>query len=911
MSRTNSITSPTIEERDRAIAERISRAEAAMKQALDDKFEQHSAYHSNSGVSVQDDKLRRLNQELRDARAADLALQRRSNPSAGSSGPSSPAAVTATSTTTTAVSERKSRSPPHNQGTAHSQRPQSRSMPNSERAAAMEEARRMEENERLAQERALQQQQQRLAYAAESGQSQGKRRVILIMTVEIGDGRSDQIRIHEDDDPRMLAVQFVQKHGLGEHVVDPLSDHIRANIRNIQPQIAKEKEKERERKRLEEKSRKERIEALAQPRDRVKSPPPHSASASTFSSPGLAPPHPPPPVSVPASSASLYTPTSTTATTATTTTSSSSSSSSVHVSVSASSSESASLPAPPRVPPSNSKAATTAVQQRPSTAEGRDEIVAHNASASYESSSPLHDSYGVDQNGSTVFSRLHSDSFVRVKHNEEVRQRHEEQKDADLRSRRRGMSSVSRSINQQRADGYDNFGDRLYKEGMRKREERDKEAEKARKEAENDPEATFKPQISQVARRMQGDAPSTKNEHLHRLLTSNEDREAARLRLALEEERRKMEGCTFQPQINRRSELLVSEKDRLLKEQHMTHYDQLFLDAERRRLRQLEYEQLAEQEATFRPQTEKSSVFARKVQRQRDGENFDDFINRLVYSKQERDAVIEELKQQQADARVDPITGQPLFRPRLESARSNESSSNSDEQRSASVVSNRNVSDHLYNARTEIEAVRQRLEQKEKDKVAQMANMTHSSEKSQKLFEEKKKKKFSILFSMLDSMDRDGFISADSCNTALLRSEVAREVLYILHSDPDKQYSFAEFSDALDKRLHKQHIAVGAFMSYIYDPLEDRARVQEESEFRPQISERSAVLASKKRVDHQPLHEALFQDAKKSEQKRLEKKREMDEAELKECTFDPVSSRSRSLSDAGKTASRRPMSAKS
>ena len=50
------------------------------------------------------------------------------------------------------------------------------------------------------------------------------------MTVEIGDGRVDTIRVHEDDDLEDLARQFVRKHDLDVNIIDPLKEHISANV---------------------------------------------------------------------------------------------------------------------------------------------------------------------------------------------------------------------------------------------------------------------------------------------------------------------------------------------------------------------------------------------------------------------------------------------------------------------------------------------------------------------------------------------------------------------------------------------------------------------------------------------------------------------------------------------------------
>lgn len=62
-----------------------------------------------------------------------------------------------------------------------------------------------------------------------------KRKLILLMTVEIGDGRVDTIRIHQGDRADDLASSFIRKHGLSDSVFPPLRNHIEAHMQQIQP----------------------------------------------------------------------------------------------------------------------------------------------------------------------------------------------------------------------------------------------------------------------------------------------------------------------------------------------------------------------------------------------------------------------------------------------------------------------------------------------------------------------------------------------------------------------------------------------------------------------------------------------------------------------------------------------------
>jgi len=50
------------------------------------------------------------------------------------------------------------------------------------------------------------------------------------MAVEIGDGRTGNINIHEFDIPRQLAVNFCKEYNLAESTIDILTSHIVENI---------------------------------------------------------------------------------------------------------------------------------------------------------------------------------------------------------------------------------------------------------------------------------------------------------------------------------------------------------------------------------------------------------------------------------------------------------------------------------------------------------------------------------------------------------------------------------------------------------------------------------------------------------------------------------------------------------
>jgi cobalamin biosynthesis protein CobT len=69
---------------------------------------------------------------------------------------------------------------------------------------------------------------------AEGPAPSDNRRIQLVITVEIEEGKSERIEMWEGDSPRQLAMQFCEEHGLDESVVEPLTEHILDNVAQLQ-----------------------------------------------------------------------------------------------------------------------------------------------------------------------------------------------------------------------------------------------------------------------------------------------------------------------------------------------------------------------------------------------------------------------------------------------------------------------------------------------------------------------------------------------------------------------------------------------------------------------------------------------------------------------------------------------------
>lgn len=63
--------------------------------------------------------------------------------------------------------------------------------------------------------------------------AEGEEKELLIMTIEIGDGQKDTLRVFENDDPNDLAKAFCEKHGLNPNIIYPLAQNIYSNMEQV------------------------------------------------------------------------------------------------------------------------------------------------------------------------------------------------------------------------------------------------------------------------------------------------------------------------------------------------------------------------------------------------------------------------------------------------------------------------------------------------------------------------------------------------------------------------------------------------------------------------------------------------------------------------------------------------------
>lgn len=67
-----------------------------------------------------------------------------------------------------------------------------------------------------------------------SNRDESPRKILLITTVDIGEGKSAKIEFRQGDDAVDVARAFVQTHGLPITIINPLAHHIREHLKQTE-----------------------------------------------------------------------------------------------------------------------------------------------------------------------------------------------------------------------------------------------------------------------------------------------------------------------------------------------------------------------------------------------------------------------------------------------------------------------------------------------------------------------------------------------------------------------------------------------------------------------------------------------------------------------------------------------------
>jgi len=681
-------------------------------------------------------------------------------------------------------------------------------------------------------------------------------KVMLHMTVEIGDGRSDTIDVRDGDDPRALADAFCRMHDLSVNVVEPLSDHIKANIAQIKTPLSSPKKAPApppaepvqsfdesrwgnldaaERRVMEASSQRVNGDEVGR---RLSQAPTRTPRATMDPSSLMMP------------ATAMFTeellmgdmdhidelamsPQTTQAVRKY-------SDQKIHVRTKAK----------PFSPTLDKKSRETAERMRGSRSSKGD-----------------------------VFSRLNREAEDRrrkLEQAQETKLAQEEAKIQDeikreklLNGKNAQNAGVSRKVDMKVALA---TGERLYNMGLKDKEKKEELRQKhleMRKKKEMEAN-TGKPKISKMASGMSS-----------RVMKDWDGQERKK---RLDELRKKqaadeMAECTFDIKatiaqseemgFGARSNKLVTKLVQDAGQEEGDRFEVLYQDAKQRQLRTEQYENWFPDDQTFHP-----DIGANK-ERPSSDQTEEEFINRLTYSKQAvpMDAIEDR----------DITTGQPLFHPRTGRA----------------PLFNRNaadlpIGDYLYASGLELEDEKARRRIEAEQEVYETVNQPKASSNSDRLTEGMRRRRLREIFEMVDT-DADGIIDPDSANAAgvegLLPEDVANEVIPVVMGtgqalDFEQFYQLVSTEISYTQTGPRQYL-VPERLRHLR-ALEDYIMDKEGSPYNPKVSMKSKILAQNQRKHrHGSLHDALSEEGQIWDERRRNASEQKAAQDLAKCTFMP------------------------
>eukprot|EP00931_Biecheleriopsis_adriatica_P036402 TRINITY_DN20974_c0_g1_i1.p1 TRINITY_DN20974_c0_g1~~TRINITY_DN20974_c0_g1_i1.p1 ORF type:complete len:831 (+),score=136.97 TRINITY_DN20974_c0_g1_i1:56-2548(+) len=465
------------------------------------------------------------------------------------------------------------------------------------------------------------------------------------------------------------------------------------------------------------------------------------------------------------------------------------------------------------------------------------------------------------------FIQLHQDSL-----NKKIRmQRLRQQVEADEEQRCRNSIQVApgtmRYAAWHRRPEEEGLGERLYRDAAQRqlkiRHLQAQQEEQRRLEEER--EATFKPAIEASQRHCQGTSKSL------------QDPEGLKRRMKIErlknmQDKAELDGCTFKPEIDQKSEELISQRLARLKITGNL-YDSLYEDAIRRKERQIESLRALPPGVTFRPDIGVDHY------RPPNDDTREDFLNRLAYSKSYSERWISLRRQAQEDEqRSQDSRSQAEFRPVTG--------------RGPLVERNKGglpIGDFLYEMGREKASASQ---QAQAELERSQPSTPRMGETSRQLFEETKRRKYRLLFDALVSSDAQGMLRAESVCLENVDDDVASflQPMVDFLKETSKAMDFGDFCAALD--YQRQQAKTPTAHLFLGRTAKSPTKFGKDLEYElsvsvPKIDPNSQRIASRRRTRSVPLHEQLFRERDVRDARLEERRLLAEEQELQECTFRP------------------------
>ena len=341
-----------------------------------------------------------------------------------------------------------------------------------------------------------------------------------------------------------------------------------------------------------------------------------------------------------------------------------------------------------------------------------------------------------------VFDKLYTKAMEKKERERTIEKQKEESEvmaaQAAKNTRKSVMSKVSRELMRNRTAGeYSSYNERLYAEASQRMEARKEMSRRAREERERDElkEVTMQPEISAYAKHLKrpeaaweklGDGSKVREKY------------GKLAEIKMEMEKKELRDCTFRPKINAKSKEMMRGRLDNLRDRGLNHHDQLYFDANRRQMRQEEYEAWKASEHTFYPN-------AHRVVEEGGVDAEDDFQNPSPFNAPtvNHDRVVQRLQasavrsEQHRERLADEMYGK-LGKP--QTGRAPQFPRN---------PANMPIHDLLYANRSEFDDKRELLRMRDDERLKEEASAVLKSERSRDLAAALKRRKLRRMFRAL------------------------------------------------------------------------------------------------------------------------------------------------------------------
>eukprot|EP00899_Mesostigma_viride_P024123 jgi/Mesvir1/4896/Mv11162-RA.6 len=537
----------------------------------------------------------------------------------------------------------------------------------------------------------------------------------------------------------------------------------------------------------------------------------------------------------------------------------------------------------------------------------------------------------------SVFHRLYEQARDASAQKEAARTRQLEQEEASHKEGVTLVSTTSRAMMRGRtASEFDNYGERLYVEGLLGLQKKAEAAEAMRKEQEGAAKQhSYKPKISNHARQIHRSKGETQARLLQQLESRHNHSQLQQRLIAakLETDEKEMAECTFRPRTNPRSQRMMAAREEALRAHRISFHEQLYHDADRRRSRQQLYQNWFPNDYTFCPDLVGSKSLVNDTSRNTalgaantssltatNLSLFSEFgvvadgsfmsttsstalsgnagVNVSKYGAVEppegdffeRLAVFEQRKEQKTlklleEERIDPATGKPFFTP--STGRGPQFQRNSE---------GLPIGDFLYQHREDAD-IRRYTEGlgRQHQEAMQRRESAAADARSTKMIRRLMRRAFRVVFDLLDT-NRDGLVPLSQAPLELLPRAVQEDVAEVAArwpgENPIPRAEFVELlADVTKDTSRGPRVAVYAELQHSVARQAKPSAVDEMSReltFRPAVSKRSKVLAARRRVKGVPVYDQLTAERAQALARIQELKAAAERDEMKECTFKPA-----------------------